>query len=108
MEVDYKLIGRRIKNERLNLGLTQETMAERLDVTNGYVSQVERGITKISLELLAKIAVVLDKDISFFVSGSAIESENYMLDGITPAFKQLSKRDKKLVSDIIRIMLKEK
>ena len=50
MRIDYKLIGNRIKTERKKSGITQEVLAEMLDVTVGYVSQVERGITKISLE----------------------------------------------------------
>ena len=35
MNVDYKLIGRRIKEERKKKGYTQENLAEKLDVTVG-------------------------------------------------------------------------
>ena len=48
MNIDYKLIGERIKRMRKSNGITQEILAERLNVSIGYVSQVERGITKIS------------------------------------------------------------
>ena len=41
MNVDYKLIGSRIKAERKKLGITQEVLAEKLDVSIGYVSQIE-------------------------------------------------------------------
>lgn len=108
MNVDYKLIGNRIKAERVRLGMTQERLAEQLDVTIGYVSQVERGITKISLDLLGKISTILDRDISIFVTGSTPESENYMLEGIISKFKQLDGRDRKLVLDLVQLMLESK
>ena len=47
MSIDYKLIGSRIKSERIRQKITQEKLAESLDVSVGYVSQLERGITKI-------------------------------------------------------------
>ena len=49
MNVDYKLIGERIQKTRKSKGMTQDVLAEKLGVSIGYVSQVERGITKISL-----------------------------------------------------------
>ena len=82
MNVDYKLIGNRIKTERKKQGITQEVLAERLDVSIGYISQVERGITKISLDLLGKISSVLKCNVADLISESAICSENYMSDEI--------------------------
>ena len=108
MNVDYKLIGKRIKNQRVSMGLTQEMLAEKLEVTIGYVSQVERGITKISLDLLAKLSDILQKDVSFFIAGSSTESENYMLDGMMLKFKQLNGRDRKLVLEIMDLMIDSK
>ena len=108
VNVEYKLIGSRIKAERLSLGMTQEVLAEKLEVTIGYVSQVERGITKISLDLLAKVSTILGRDISVFVTGSAVGSDNYMLDGMAARFKQLDSRDRKLVLDIVELMLENK
>ena len=78
MNVDYKLIGARIKSARKSKGITQGTLAEKLDVSVGYVSQVERGITKISLDLLGSIASILNCDISSFITESSVRCNNYM------------------------------
>ena len=67
MNVDYKLIGERIKRARKMRGFTQETVAEKLDVSIGYISQVERGITKISLDFLGAMSLVLDCDIALLI-----------------------------------------
>lgn len=37
------MIGRRIREERLHLNLTQENLAEDVDLTTAYIEQVERG-----------------------------------------------------------------
>ena len=65
MNVDYSLIGSRIKSKRKEKRMTQEMLAEALEVSVGYVSQVERGVTKISLDLLAEISGILECDIAF-------------------------------------------
>ena len=73
--IDYILIGKRIKAARKALGMTQEKLAEELDVSIGYISQVERGVTKISLDLLGALSSILkrcqrDSDrvgVSFFI-----------------------------------------
>ena len=44
--------GEQIKNYRINLGMTQNQVAKGLDVTPGYISNVENGRTAMSLRLL--------------------------------------------------------
>ena len=60
MDVDYRAIGRRIKMRRKAAGKTQDKLAEALSVSVGYISQLERGVTKINLETLYRIARILD------------------------------------------------
>lgn len=105
MNVDYKLIGARIKSERARRGITQELLAEKLDVTVGYVSQVERGITKISLDLLAKISTLLECDIADLITNSAVNADGYLSDEITNDVRKLKSRDKKAVLALIRALL---
>ena len=49
MEVDYKAIGQRIKIARIKKGVTQETVADLIDITPAHMSNVETGKTKVSL-----------------------------------------------------------
>ena len=41
--------GETIKSYRINLGLTQNEVAMDLDVTPGYISNVENGLIKVRL-----------------------------------------------------------
>ena len=103
MNVDYKLIGQRIKRERKARGITQEALAERLNVSIGYVSQVERGITKISLDLLGAIAGILGCDIATFITESATATAGYMESELFNEFRRLDPKKRRLVLEMIRL-----
>jgi transcriptional regulator with XRE-family HTH domain len=45
-------IGESIRNLRRMSNLAQEELAERAGLTKGYISQIERGLTSISLDSL--------------------------------------------------------
>ena len=105
MNVDYEIIGARIKSSRRELRMTQEMLAEALDVSVGYVSQVERGVTRISLDLLAEISGILGCDIAYFVSGTAVNGGSYMKSELAQKFDKLTARDKKIVLGMIDVML---
>ena len=107
VKVDYKRIGARIKDARKSKGMTQENLAESLEVSVGYVSQVERGVTKISLDLLGAISTVLEKDLSYFVCETGTDSPNYMGGELTEELKLLSEENRRIVDAVIKAMLEE-
>lgn len=49
MEIDYKAIGQRIKIARIKKGITQESVANIINMTPSHMSNVETGKTKVSL-----------------------------------------------------------
>jgi transcriptional regulator with XRE-family HTH domain len=59
-------IGERIKNLRQLSNLTQEELAERANLTKGFISQIERDLTSISLDSLVQILGAMDENISDF------------------------------------------
>lgn len=61
-ELEYKKIGLKIAYYRKLQGLTQEKLAEKLDVATSYIGQIEAaGMYKpISLTTLLRIAQTLD------------------------------------------------
>lgn len=106
MNIDCTMIGARIKEVRRKKGMTQERLAEKLDVSIGYVSQIERGITKISLDLLGAVSEILETDPSFFISGTVFASDDYKSSEIMSGYEKLCVRDKLLVNSLIQSMLK--
>lgn len=59
-------IGEQIRNLRLARNLTQEELAERADLTKGFISVLERDQTSISVDSLDQILKVLNVKISDF------------------------------------------
>ena len=104
MNIDYKLIGGRIKLERKKINMTQETLAEKLDVSIGYVSQVERGITKISLDLLGAISGILNCDISTLITGSSLTGGNYLAGDLIEEIARLNGKKRKLLLDFAKLL----
>jgi transcriptional regulator with XRE-family HTH domain len=70
-------IGERIKNLRQLSNLTQEELAERANLTKGFISQIERDLTSISLDSLVQILDALDESIPEFFRGAAEEKIVY-------------------------------
>lgn len=55
-----KQIGKRIQERRKAKGLTQEELAERINISPHYLSALERGCYNIKLELLVAILNILE------------------------------------------------
>ena len=58
--MDYRELGKRIKTARTVAGLTQEMLAEKVNLPSGHIAHVERATTKVSLKALVDIANALD------------------------------------------------
>ena len=61
------LIGQRIKTARLEKGYSQADLGALVGCSNNHMSHVEVGQTKVSLAMLLKLALVLEKDFDFFL-----------------------------------------
>ena len=59
-------IGARIRELRILKGLTQEGLADRAELSKGFISQVERNLTSPSIATLMDILQCLGTDISDF------------------------------------------
>lgn len=59
-------IGERVKNLRLKMGLTQEELAERSDLTKGFISQLEHDLTSPSIDTLENLVGALGSNLSDF------------------------------------------
>lgn len=59
MDLDYHALGKRIRTVRRRNHMTQETLAEKIDVSTPHISNVERGTVKPSLEVIINIANAL-------------------------------------------------
>ncbi len=71
MELDYKVIGRRIARRRKQLGLKQAEVEEKADIGYKYLSVIERGYSIPSTEVVMRLALALDTTPDEFLVGTA-------------------------------------
>ena len=67
--MDFRAIGQKIKERRLDQGVTQEHIANLLDVNPSHISNIECGRANPSLTILVKIANILQCSVDYFISG---------------------------------------
>lgn len=99
--IDYKSIGRRIALYRKKASMTQSVLSERLGVTEGYISQVECGSSKVSLSQLSQIAQILEIDIALLVSDRATVSESPVNTEIFEIIKDWPAEHKSFLADLL-------
>ena len=68
--ISYPDIGGRIRQQREQLGLTQEQLGEACDLSTSFVGHIERGSRKLSVESLYKIASVLQVSTDYLLCNS--------------------------------------
>lgn len=66
-DLDFKTIGQKIKARRQSVNITQEVMANYLDVNQSHISNIECGRANPSLTLLIQIANILGCSMDCFI-----------------------------------------
>ena len=64
-------IGKKIRALRLENDLTQDELASRLELTKGYISQLENNLTSPSIQTLFSILEVLGTNVQEFFGGES-------------------------------------
>lgn len=67
-DLNFKKIGLKIKERRQSLKITQEFIANELDVNPSHISNIECGRANPSLTALIKIANILQCSVDYFIS----------------------------------------
>lgn len=71
MDLDYKEIGQRIARRRKELGLRQAQVSEMADISDPYLSNIERAISIPSTEVIMRLAAALDTTPDEFLVGTS-------------------------------------
>ena len=75
------LYGEQIKKLRIKMGMTQSEVAQALDVTPGYISNVENGRTAMSLRILIYYAKLMGISLDSLVGQLEPEYQTTASDG---------------------------
>ena len=102
--MDFLALGARIKNKRLEKNLTQEQLAEKVDLSAVYIGQIEQNKKKMTIQTLVKLANVLETSIEELLSDSTEGNLNAKLNELLDVAKKLDVSDLDKVINIIKAM----
>ncbi|MBQ3559005.1 MAG: helix-turn-helix transcriptional regulator [Agathobacter sp.] len=92
--------GARIKDLRIEMGMTQNQVAEALSVTPGYICNVENNRTAMSLRILTYFAKLTGKTIDELVGQLEPEYRNDSLDNAL--MEQIRQMDEKTKQKLLK------
>lgn len=106
MALDYSIIGERLKLARVNSKekLTQEKLAEQLDVSVPYLSRVECGDTHINLTRLNQICEILGITEGEILNGASTTSSNYLSKDFADLLSACSAEKVQLIYNIAKMI----
>lgn len=105
MALDYTVIGQRIKQARLAKNLTQEDLAEKVDISVAFLSRVERGNSHINLKRLNQLCALLDVSEGYVLNGAASNSINYLNREFADLLKECPPEKQKLIYNVAKAII---
>lgn len=101
--MDYALLGKRIRDERLLLRLTIEQLAEKVDKSTNYIGQIERNDGKPSLETVVDIANALGTTVDALLQDNILaEQQDSLTREITALLQSLDDNGKQFILDMVK------
>ncbi|MDD3806115.1 MAG: XRE family transcriptional regulator [bacterium] len=74
----YRLIGKKIREARLAMGMEQTVLAEKLGYSPTAVNLYEKGKRKISIEDLEKVSNILARPIGYFLTEEPYDEKSFL------------------------------
>lgn len=100
MNLDKEIIGKKIRQIRLEKGFSQEELSEKIDISPRHMCTIENGKSIPSIETFVKIAQVLDVDINKFFNLTP-ESNDKLREEIYNLVQISTVQELRLIKDII-------
>ena len=100
--MDYYKIGQKIRKIRKAHGLSQEELAERVNISTTHMSHIETGNTKLSLPVLVDIAATLEVRTDDLLHEVSFLTTSTDLDEIASVLERCTAAEAKVITDIIK------
>ena len=104
MDLDYKAVGKRVREKRLAKKLTQSKLADEADVSPTHISNIERARTKVSLPVLVKIANALDATLDELACESLRRADSVYVKEIAEMIELCSMERRSLMIEVLKVM----
>ena len=100
MELDYKAIGKRIKIARIKADLTQERLAEVVEISPTHLSNIETGTTRVSLTAIVNLANALSVTVDDLLCDNVIQAKPQFEKDIAALLEDCDEYEIRMVRDM--------
>ncbi len=74
MKLDLAAMGKRIQAQRKAMGMTQQDVYEKIDISQNHYSRIENGHVGMSFEILLQLSQILQISVDYILTGSLINT----------------------------------
>lgn len=105
MYIDFKMLGKRIAQRRRELVIKQNELAEKAEISNNYLSNIETGRSIPSLTIFATLCIVLNTTPDSFLLGT-VKSDD-VTQSIVENLKLCDNDSIDLVDDFVQLIVRK-
>ena len=91
MSVNFKIIGKRVKEVRKRKRLSQAKLAEMANISTQYLSQIETAKKQASLQSVVSISNALEISVDELLTGNRINEPTEYIKDVSDIFRDCSK-----------------
>lgn len=102
--MDNSILGKRIREERSKIGLTQEKLAEFADISPAYMGRIERGERNITVKTLVRIANALGTTIDYLLKDTIEVEDDSQVKQWLQLTADRTDKEKQMAIDVIKVM----
>lgn len=106
--MDYGALGKRIREERMRLNLTQEKLAEDVGVSTAYIGQIERGERSLTLDKLIKVVNRLGVTVDYLLSDYVVATDDTSMNLLIQLMHDRTQEEKTLAINLLKVLFSEK
>ena len=105
MTLNKEIFGKKIRQIRIEKGLSQEQLSEKIEISPRHMCTIENGNSLPSIDTFLKIAKVLDININDFFNLN-IKTKNNIRHEVYNMIQASSASELNLIKDIIEVIQK--
>lgn len=102
--MDYKKLGKRIREERQKLNLTQAQLAESIDISDTYMGAIERGERSLTLDTLVRLVNRLGVTVDYMLSDSVSGNDSNIMEQLRQIMDGQSLERRQMAVGVLRTL----
>ncbi len=102
--MEHQLLGKRIREERLKLNLTQEKLAEDVNLSTAYIGQIERGERSLTLDNLIEVSNRLGVTVDYLLCDSVVAENDADYKIWIQLMKDRTEEQRALAINMVKLM----